>query len=236
MMNRLVLLFLVFTTSQNWAQELRILESNDTLQRPKYQQFIYLSSSTPINEALYVAKIKATGSLKNISSLYERIQVKAQDLGANAFQFVAFSASNASIAELTLAVYQASDSLLEFNFEQLPKNKVFMLGSDNLLDTKVQTYKFQQQKRSIAAGTYHVYDLNQHEVIRLNKGGFTGMTLFFNKQAEGNSHYLDCSGIGLAGAVYNPYGGLGVSITTGSIHRVEPNLALLLLDIFVEKN
>jgi hypothetical protein len=228
------LLFIV--TTQNWAQTLTILESNDTLQRPKYQQFIYLSPSTSVDEALFVAKIKATGSLKNISNLFERIQVKAQDLGANAFQFVAFSAANALTAELTLAVYQASDSILESNFEQLPKNKVFMLGSDNLLDTKVQSYKFQQQKRSIAAGTYHVYDLNQHEVIRLNKGGFTGMTLFFNKQAEGNSHYLDCSGIGLAGAVYNPYGGLGVSITTGSIHRVEPNLALLLLDIFVEKN
>jgi hypothetical protein len=228
------LLFIV--TTQNWAQTLTILESNDTLQRPKYQQFIYLSPSTSVDEALFVAKIKATGSLKNISNLFERIQVKAQDLGANAFKFVAFSAANSLTAELTLAVYQASDSILESNFEQLPKNKVFMLGSDNLLDTKVQTYKFQQQKRSIAAGTYHVYDLNQHEVIRLNKGGFTGMTLFFNKQAEGNSHFLDCSGIGLAGAVYNPYGGLGVSITTGSIHRVEPNLALVLLDIFVEKN
>jgi hypothetical protein len=228
------LLFIV--TTQNWAQTLTILESNDTLQRPKYQQFIYLSPSTSVDEALFVAKIKATGSLKNISNLFERIQVKAQDLGANAFKFVAFSAANSLTAELTLAVYQASDSILESNFEQLPKNKVFMLGSDNLLDTKVQSYKFQQQKRSIAAGTYHVYDLNQQEVIRLNKGGFTGMTLFFNKQAEGNSHYLDCSGIGLAGAAYNPYGGIGVSITTGSIHRVEPNLALLLLDIFVEKN
>jgi hypothetical protein len=228
------LLFIV--TTQNWAQTLTILESNDTLQRPKYQQFIYLSPTTAVDQAVFVAKIKARGSLKNISDLFDQIKVKAQSYGANAFQFVAFTAANPPEGELILNAYFAEDALLDTNFESLPKNKLYVYGTDNFMETKTQSYKVQGQKQEIASGQYQIYDLSIQDEWRINKGGFTGMTLFLSKQTDGNSYFLNFGGIGLAGAAVNPYGGIGVSISTGSISHVEPNLALLLLHIFTEKH
>lgn len=235
-MKNIILLILLLLTAQNWAQTLTVLEINDTLQRPKYQQFIYLSPTTSVDQAVFVAKIKASGSLKNISDLFDKIKVKAQAYGANAFQFVAFTATNPPEGELILNAYFAEDTLLDTNFESLPKNKLYVYGNDNFLETKTQSYKVQGQKQEIASGQYQIYDLSVQDEWRINKGGFTGMTLFLSKQTDGNSYFLNFGGIGLAGAAVNPYGGIGVSISTGSISHVEPNLALLLLHIFTEKH
>ncbi len=234
-MKQLILFILLLAGAQSWAQTFTVLEINDTLQRPKYQQFIYLSPTTSVDQAVFVAKIKASGSLKNISDLFDKIKVKAQAYGANAFQFVAFTAANPQEGELTLATYFAEDALLDTNFEALPKNKLYVYGNDNLLETKTQSYKVQGQKQEIASGQFQVYDLSLQDELRINKGGFTGMTLFLSKQTEGYCYFLNFGGIGLAGAAVNPYGGIGVSISTGSISHVEPNLALLLLHIFTEK-
>lgn len=231
-----IFLFLLFIwVSVSWSQTVTVLEINDTLQRPKYQQFIYLSPTTSVDQAIFVAKIKASGNLKNISDLFDEIKVKAQAYGANAFQFVAFTAANPQEGELTLATYYAEDALLDSNFEALPKNKLYVYGNDNFLETKTQSYKVQGQKQEIASVQYQVYDLSLQDELRINKGGFTGMTLFLSKQTEGYCYFLNFGGIGLAGAAVNPYGGIGVSISTGSISHVELNLALLLLHIFTKK-
>ncbi|MEN9323391.1 MAG: hypothetical protein RL699_1171 [Bacteroidota bacterium] len=234
-MKHIFLFSLCIWASTSWSQTVTVLEVNDTLQQPKYQQFIYLSPTTAVNQAVFVAKIKASGSLKNISDLFDKIKGKAQAYGANAFQFVAFTAQDPTVGELTLNTYYADDTLLDTNFETLPKNKLVVFGSDNFLETKVQSYKVQGQKQEIASGQYQVYDLSLQDELRLNKGGFTGMTLFLSKQTEGYCYFLNFGGIGLAGAAVNPYGGVGVSITTGSISHVEPNLALLLMQFFTEK-
>ena len=234
-MKNTILLLLLFLAAESWSQPVVVLAVNDTLQHPKYQQFIYLSPSASVDQAVFVAKIKAAGSLKIISDLFDKIKIKAQAYGANAFQFVAFTAANPQEGELTLAAYYAKDALLDSNFESLPKNKLYVYGNDNFLETKSQSYKVQGQKQEIASGQYQVYDLTLQKELRINKGGFTGMTLFLSKQTEGNCYFLNFGGIGLAGTAVNPYGGIGVSISTGSISQVEPNLALLLLQLFTEK-
>jgi len=234
-MKNFILLILLLSTAQNWAQNIEVTEKNDTLQRPNYQQFIYLSPTTAVDQAVFVAKIKASGSLKNISDLFDKIKGKAQAYGANAFQFVSFTAQDRMVGELTLNTYNAEDALLDTNFEALPKNKLVVFGTDNFLETRVQSYKVQGQKQEIASGQYQVYDLSLQDELRINKGGFTGMTLFLSKQTEGYCYFLNFGGIGLAGAAVNPYGGIGVSISTGSISHVEPNLALLLMQFFTEK-
>ena len=57
-----ILLLLLFVSNGFYAQTIHILEKGDTLQKPKYQQFIYLSDSTDISSAKFVAKIKSRGS------------------------------------------------------------------------------------------------------------------------------------------------------------------------------
>ena len=82
---------------------------------------------------------------------------------------------------------------------------------------------------------FAVFEIKPDEEVKINKGGFAGMTLWVKRKAEGFSSFLNFSGIGLNGANYNPNGGVGVSFNTGTINKIEPNLALALLKIYSQQ-
>jgi len=104
-MKNTILLLLLFLAAKSWSQPVAVLAVNDTLQHPNYQQFIYLSPTTPVDQAVFVAKLKASGSLRNLSNLFEKLKTKAQSMGANAFQFVEFTAQDPAVGELTLNTF-----------------------------------------------------------------------------------------------------------------------------------
>jgi len=218
------------------SQTIEFIKKNDTLQRPKLQEFIYLFEDTVVSKSIFVAKIKATGSQKTPSHLFEKIKKAAQKIGSNTFKFESFKKTNADDAELILSVYFCDDSILDENFKSIPKNKIYIFGSQNLLENKVQTYKVQGEKFEIESGKFKSFEIKLGEEIKINKGGFTGMTLWISGEENKLSSFLSFSGIGVGGAAYNPYnGGVGLNFNTGTINRVEINLALLLLKIFEEQ-
>ena len=74
------------------------------------------------------------------------------------------------------------------------------------------------------------------EELKINKGGFTGMTIWITGVEDKPSTFINFSGTNVTGASYNPYNrGVGVSINTGFINKMEPNFALFLLKIFKEQ-
>ena len=234
-----ILLFLLFVSNGFYAQTIQILEKGDTLQKPKYQQFIYLSDSTDISSAKFVAKIKSRGSLKHTTNLYYFIRNEAQRLGANAYRFESFTKTDGDInGELILSAFFCEDSLFDDNFQHIPKNKIFIFGNDDMTEHKTQGYKVQGKKYEIDCGQFRVFDINEKDEIQITKGGFTGTTLWYKRKDGGYSSFLTFSGFGIngGGATYSPgYSGVGVSFSTGKINHVEPNLALALLRIYEEQ-
>lgn len=161
------------------------------------------------------------------------IKDAAQRKGANSFKFESFKKIDSENGELILSAYYVEGSFFDINFENLPKNKIYIFGNQNLLENKTQSYKVKSEKYEIENGKYKVFDINESEDIKINKGGFTGMTLWISRKEGEFSNYLSFSGIGLNEVGYQPYGGgIGVSINTGTINRVEPNLALALLQMY----
>lgn len=220
----------------SFGQQVEILAQSHTLLKTQHQDFIYLSDSTNLDQAVFVAQIKAIGSLKNTSYLYYFIKNKAQELGANAFRLDKFNPLEHEKGELILSTYYATDELFSTNANYLPQNTLFLFGYDDLSSRNEQHYKINGEKYTIGAGEYRPYVLQEGKEYKINKGGFTGMTFWIKGKPNGDNSFLSFSGIGLNTADYALYSnGLGISINTGKINTVDPNLALLLLKLYREK-
>lgn len=236
-MKRLLLLLLLLTQNTIFSQTIEFLEKKDSIENPKYKQFIFLSKETDISESRFIAKVKSTGNLKNVTQLYDKIKNELQNYGANSFKFESFKKLNDENGELILSTFYSNDSILTENFKKLPKNMVYVYGDQDMTNKKTQTYKLQGEKQEIENGKFKKIEVKLGEELKINKGGFTGMTYWIKGEADKNSYFLSFSGIGLNG-VSNNYqtGGVGVNITTGKINKIEPNLALVLLEIFEEQH
>ncbi len=238
-MKNIVIILILLLSKIAYCQSIEFLAKGDTLQKPKYQQFIYLCDSSDISSAIFVAKIKSRGSLKHTTNLYYFIRNEAQRLGANGYRFESFTKTdNDSNGELILSAYFCPNTLFEANFEHIPKNKIFIFGSDDWVESKIQGYKVQGEKQEISSGNFKVFDIGENDEIKITKGGFTGMTMWYKRKEHGYSSFLTFSGFGVngGGATYvSGYNGAGVSFNTGKINHVEANLALVLLKIYKEQ-
>ena len=221
-----------------YSQGVEFLEKNDTIEKPKYQEFIYISENTDISAVKYVAKIKATGGLHNVTGLFLVLKSEAQQYGANSFKVDSFKMIDSQNGELILSTYYSDGEgdFFDDNFQNLPKDKIYIFGSQDMIDGKSQSYKVNGEKHEIQSGKFSLFDIKADEEVKINKGGFTGMTLWVKRKESGYCSFLNFSGIGLNGTSYNAYsGGVGVSINTGTINKIEPNLALALLKIYSEQ-
>ena len=237
-MKRILILFCCIYGDLAYSQKVEFLEKNDTLEKPKYEQFIYISDNTDLSALKYVAKLKAKGNLKNVTNLFIILQMEAQKMGANCFKFESFKTTDSENGELIFSVYynDGENDFFDVNFQNLPKDKIYIFGNQNIVDSKTQSYKVNGEKHEIESGKFAMFDIKLDEEVKINKGGFTGMTLWVKRKAEGYCSFLNFSGIGLNGASYSPMGGgVGVSINTGTINKIEPNLALVLLKIYSEQ-
>ena len=231
-----ITLFLLFICQISYSQTIEFLTKNDTLQKPKYQEFIYINDATDTIGSIKVARIKASGGFENPTQLFLKIKSESQKLGANSFRFNEFKKNEDNSAELILDVYFSTDEILETNFKNIPKNKIYIFGDDNLLSTKSQNYKVNGVKYEIGAGQFKEFSVKIGEEMKINKGGFTGMTIWIKGIEDKSSTFINFSGANVTGASYNPYNrGVGISINTGFINKMEPNIALFLLKIFKEQ-
>lgn len=214
------------------AQKVDFITKGDTLQKPEYQQLIYISDSTDVSNSIFVGKAKCVGELKNVISLFNSIRSKALEYGANSFKFESFRKIDQENAELVLSLYYNEGDFFDTNAEKLPKDKIYIFGLQNLLSDRTQAFKLDSIKYEISAGTYMEFDRKAEET-RINKGGFSGETLYIKKSEEGFCKFLSFSGINVNGGQANPVSGaVGVSFNTGKINNIEPNLALALMKIY----
>ena len=235
-MKKLLILGFLFLAHYSFSQHIEFLRKNDSIEDPKYRQFIYLTEKTDLANARLIATVKATGELKNVVRLFDKIKSETQKYGANAFKFESFRKLDNATGELILSTFFCEDALFEANVIHIPKNKIFVYGSQDLTENKTQSYKVQGEKYEIGNGQFKVFDVKIGEEIKVSKGGFTGMALWIKRRENEYSTFLSFSGIGMTGIGIGPANvGVGVNITTGRITRIEPNLALALLKIYSEK-
>lgn len=228
-----ILYLLLFASFFAFSQKIEYLEKKDSLKTSENEFFVFLDEKTNVANSHFLAKIKSTGKIDVISNLYEVIKTESQRIGANSFKFIEYKKIDNENAQLTLEVYFTDENLLQENFKNIEKNKVFIFGNDDFIKYKRENFKIDNNKYEIGSGEFMTFQTQIGKELKISKGGFTGMTIWIKGKENKPSSFLNFSGFGLAGADYNPYsGGVGVGFTTGRINNFDPNLGLLLTKIF----
>lgn len=227
-----LLTLLMIITKIIHAQQLTILKEDESGKHPKSAEFELLTDAIADSSVTFVGSyrcnMKAEGGA--VSKMYYKIRQQAKKWNANSFKITEM-VINDSVQEfsLVLTAYYASDSILFYQDKLREKNVVYVFGSDKLNGKSDYSFKLNKEKKTIRDGQFIKLYNKPGETIKINKGGFTGMTVMIDYQADKNARFLD-----LGGFVVSPYTNMntgGIAITTGRISYVENGLGVILTTV-----
>jgi hypothetical protein len=218
------------------GQIVEILKQSDFVKRKDDKDFAFIESSTDINAFNFVATIKVTGvdKLASIENVYLKAKEKGHELGANCFKLSDYKqVDNPRTSILTLDVYNGGDSILNINFSNHEKNVVYIFGSERK-SGETYSFKIDNIKQELKSGTYYRHENKEGQEVKINKGGFTGATVWIKWKENKPATFLTLTGFGLGGGSV-PYGTVGVSFNTGRINYIDGNLGHLLLQVLSDR-
>lgn len=233
-MKKLVFLLLIIICNVSYSQKIEFLERNDITEKPKEKLFVFLCSETNLTDSKLAAKIKVTGKSNDTFRLFQTIKNEAQKIGSNAFKFEKFNKIDKENGELILSLYFCNDSVFEENYKNIPKNKVYIFGDQNLNKTKREDFTINEVEYEIQSGKFKEFELKIGEQLKINKGGGkTGKTYWVNGEKDKIAMFFSFTGIGLTESTHNIEIGSGtIKVKADPFNIIDPNFGLTLLSIF----
>jgi hypothetical protein len=228
----LSVLILFFIIKISVAQKVEVITKVDRGKLKAGNDFAFIESALDTSGIVYIATIKATGkeNASGIQALYISIQGEALGLGANAFRLNSFVKNeNDDESILILDTYFINDSILDLNWNFHEKNVIYIFGGERKRDSTDFSFKVNNKKKNIKSGEFYRRMVKKNEKVKINKGGFAGMTMWVDWKEWKPPTFLSLSGFGLSGP--SPIGTVGASFHTGRLTRVEPNLGHLLVKL-----
>ncbi|MBL7901496.1 MAG: hypothetical protein JNK73_05825 [Bacteroidia bacterium] len=210
------------------AQNVEVIHRAERFPEYEAETFTFIAPGADTSRLQYVATLRATGVGKNVSleMIYSKLKEKANSLGANAFQLLSFKRMDSIYKSiLVMNMYFVSDSVLNLHRMLQEKNVVYIFGDTEKSD-KLQSFKIDDVKKEIKGGTYYRHQNAQGQEVKINKGGFTGATVWIKWKENKAATFLTLTGFGLSDA---PVGQMGASIHTGRMNYLDENLGQLLV-------
>jgi hypothetical protein len=214
------------------AQKVEIISQSDFQPIKKQKDLAFIEPKTDTTGLKFVATIKSSGEGKKaaLDVLFYTVKYKAQKLGANTFKLKSFEKNDSlDAATLTLDVYYAADSLLNINFDNHEKNVVYIFG-DFKESEKIYSFKLDNEKKELKGGTFYRYVNEEGREVRINKGGFSGATVWIKWEENKPASFLSMTGFGL-GTGPAPAGQIGISFNSGRLNYIDTNLGHLLVSL-----
>ena len=236
MLRRLAPLFFlfcfVFCFFRVSAQTVAILHESDFHPSAESRDIEFIEPSSDSAGFQLVASLKATGKASTgVETLFLALRNKALELKANAFRLVSFrEGDSAQSAALLLDVYYGDDSAQTANARHHEKNAVYVFGAPKGSD-KILNFKVDNAKKEIHGGTWLRYPVSEGKELKINKGGFTGATLWVRWKEDKSATFLTLSGLAPAQTPYTP-GQVTVGFTTGRIDYMTRGLGYLLVKLW----
>jgi hypothetical protein len=234
-----VFLFLI-SSGAALSQDIRIINQGDGRELPVSTIFTFLEPIVNMGQVEFVATIEARIESKSgaLEKLYSAIRKRAVGMGATCYKFNAFSRPD-SIREtiLVLDCYYAGETIMKFNAENQSLNTIFIFGNEAPGDKSI-TFHLNGEPKIISGGSYFKYELKDGEEVKINKGGFTGATVFIKWKTNQQPLFYTLSGFGLSGINIAPAGiGAGGTFNTGRIHPItNSSMGILMTQILNQGN
>jgi hypothetical protein len=232
----LTLVCLLFVTV-SFSQKIEVIQKSDLKNFSEGKKFAFIEPATDTNNLEFVATILARDKNRKslIEDMYFAIRERGNKMGANCYKIRTFNRDTLdSQAVLILDSYLASDSVLAQNTANHEKNVVFIFGNERDDDNSI-AFNLNGEKKEIKAGTYYKITLNEKEEVKVNKGGFTGETMWLNWEEDKQPAFYTLSGFGLSDYYLQPIS--GISFNTGRINRIgNISVGLLLTQLLKKGN
>ncbi len=217
------------------AQNIEIINKSGFQVLEKGKDFSFIESATDTADMKFIATLKATGETKkeDLEVLFQKLKMKAQELGANCFKLSSFNIIDSGNKRiLILDTYYGIDSVLDLNFKNHNKNAVYIFGDSEKSD-KIYSFKIDNVKKEIKGGSFYKYQNKEGQKVKINKGGFSGATIWIKWEENKPPIFLTLTGFGLGGAPV-PDGQIGMSFNTGRINYVDGDFGLLLVALLTQ--
>lgn len=152
-MKKLLILGFLFLAHYSFSQHIEFLRKNDSIEDPKYRQFIYLTEKTDLANARLIATVKATGELKNVVRLFDKIKSETQKYGANAFKFESFRKLDNATGELILSTFFVRMPFLRLTLYTFLKIRFLFIAVRTSPKTRHKAIKSREKNMKSATGS-----------------------------------------------------------------------------------
>ena len=105
-------------------------------------------------------------------------------------------------------------------------NVIYFFGNDR----KIQKFKIDKKKVELNPNEIYRFELPKEQDVKINKGGFTGMTIF-NRWKENQPVIFYAFGSGNLSTFGDGNSSIGLIVSSGSILELKSDFAYLLMEI-----
>ncbi len=205
------------------AQEIEILKKSDSIPNIKEKGLVYINEKTDLTDYHFIAKLKISSD--DFNQILIGLQKTANELSANAFKYVE-KENLKNKTSVILDLFSANQQLIELNEKNNPTNVIYFFGNDN----RAQKFKIDSKKIELQPNEIYQFELPKNKEVKINKGGFTGMTVF-HRWRENQPVIFYAFGSGNLTGYGNGNASIGISISTGNIIELKSDFAYLLMEL-----
>lgn len=231
-MQRTILTLILISSCFLSFSQTEIIRKSDKQFSVPGNDFAFIEAATDTNTLEFVATFKAVVKIdEGTQAAYFSIQEQAIKMGANSFRLNTHNRNDSTnTLKLILDTYYGSDSAKMINFGHHEETAVIIFGDEDPNGDKIHSLKVNGKKKEFKSGTYFKYVLKEGEEVKINKGGISGMTMWFNYKKGSKATHLTMTGLGLGGGPV-PGDVVGIAVNTGRFRHVPGDLGCLLKTI-----
>lgn len=233
-MQKIILLFIALVTLTNVSgQNVKIVSQFSEAETHTVKTFDFIDSSFDLTSGEKIAVLKGfslnTGK-KTIPALFNSFRKNANKLGGNAFTLD--SVSNAKDTTfVVVTIYYLSETDLKHNLDLYPKNMVYIIGDIDKRQA-AKHIKLNNRKIQLNPLAYISYQNKVGEEAIVSIGGFLGAKVWIVGKEGRPPEYLSVNGFGVGPGSSNM---VSVSVNTGRIYPIAPNIGQFLVKVLKEQ-
>lgn len=205
------------------GQEVKIIHKSDSIPNIKERGLSFIHEKTDLDSYHLVGTVQVVAS--NFNEVVNGLQSSANDFSANAFKLKSFQNKKESIS-VTMDLYAVDLEDLEQNTSYGETNVLYFLGNDS----KTQKFKINRERITLEPNKFFRYEIPKGEKIKINKGGFTGMTVY-HQWVQDQPVIFYALGSGDISSSQSGGNTLNIGFSTGKFIELKGDLAYLYLNL-----
>jgi hypothetical protein len=217
----LLSIILILFPLLNFGQNFKIIKQTDSVPVIKEKGLHFIEPKTDVKNFYFIATVTYQSS--DINSLIEDIRKSSINLSANAFKLISKEKINEDYL-ITLDLFTMNENQVRDNFYNHESNTIYFIGNED----KEVKFKIGKERITLPPDGIYKYSIPKNKEVKINKGGFTGMTIFHKWKENQPVIFYSFDGFSLGNGSYSANGGLMVGANTGRIYSLNIDYALLI--------